>query len=69
MKQLGNLAIICAKRTDTVFTMRNGQVNVMVRDSSGAWKETLSAAWDDDKEIEGICRELNFGDYSGGSGE
>lgn len=62
MKQLGNLAIVCAKRRDLTFLMLCGFVNVIVRIGGNSYK-TLKAAWDDDEAIRGIICELNFGEY------
>ena len=69
MKQLGNLAVICAKRDDTIFLMRKGMVRVIVHHINGNGTKTLDAKWDDDDAIEEICHELNFGKLSGGGGE
>lgn len=69
MKQLGNLAVICAKRKDTIFLMRNGMVSVIVHHINGNGTKTLDAKWDDDEAIEGVCHELNFGMLSGGGVE
>lgn len=65
MKQLGNLAIICAKRKDTLLQMLNG--NVCIHLSSGDDRSTLSAEWDDDTKISAIIHELNFGRYKEGT--
>lgn len=63
MKQLGNLAIVCAKRRDLTFLMLRGLVNVIILIDENSYK-TLKAAWDDDEAIRGIIRELNFGEYA-----
>ena len=63
MKQLGNLAIVCAKRRDLTFLMLCGFVNVIIRSGESSFK-TLEAAWDDDEAISAIIRELNFGEYA-----
>ena len=57
MKQLGNLAIVCARRADIVMTTQDGTVFVRSRVTG----ETISSPWDDDKQIERIIREVNFG--------
>ena len=62
MKQLGNLAIICAKRPDVLMQIYNSLVCVHI--GSGPQRATLSAAWDDDTEILRIISELNFGQYT-----
>ena len=45
MKQLGNLAVICAKRDDTIFLMRKGMVRVIVHHINGNGTKTLDAKW------------------------
>lgn len=60
MKQLGNLAIACAKRPDIVMTTQDGMVFVRSRVTG----ETMSAPWDNDKKIERIVHELNFASLS-----
>ena len=62
MKQLGNLAIVCAKRPDLLMQIYNNQVCVHL--GSGPERITLSAAWDDDAAISHIISELNFGLHS-----
>lgn len=61
MKQLGNLALVCAKRSSTLLQIQDGMVSVYV--GSGPERNVLTARWDDDVEIERIIRELNFGMY------
>lgn len=63
MKQLGNLAIICAQRKDLTFVMLRGLVNVIVRSGESSY-DTLTVAWDDDETISEIIHELNFGKYA-----
>lgn len=63
MKQLGNLALVCAKRNDLTFVMLRGQVNVIVRSGESAY-DTLTAAWNDNEAIRAIIHELNFGKYA-----
>lgn len=63
MKQLGNLAMVCAKRTDVLLQMLNGNVAVHLGD--GPNRSVLSAEWDDDTKITAIIHELNFGKYKG----
>lgn len=62
MKQLGNLAIICARRNDLVFLLQYGEVHIEVRNKKES--QTLIAAWDDDEAISAIIHELNFGKYA-----
>ena len=61
MKQLGNLAVICAKRRDTLLQVINGGVSVHV--GYGPGRETLSADWRDDEKIRKIIMELNHGRF------
>lgn len=63
MKQLGNLALVCARRPETMLQLYGGQVAVFV--GTGPERAVLSAAWDDDEEISRMIHELNFGIYSG----
>ena len=63
MKQLGNLALVCAKRNDLTFVMLLGQVNVIVRSGESSY-DTLTVAWDNDETIRAIIHELNFGKYA-----
>lgn len=65
MKQLGNLAIVCAKRKDTLLQMRSG--NVAIHLGNGSNRTVLSAEWDDDDKISAIIHELNFGRYKEGA--
>lgn len=61
MKQLGNLAIICAQRKDILLQMQNG--NVCVHLGSGHDRTVLSAEWNDDVKITALIQKLNFGKY------
>lgn len=65
MKQLGNLAIVCAKRKDTLLQMLNG--NVAIHLGEGTERTVLSTEWDDDETITAIIHELNFGKYKEGA--
>lgn len=62
MKELGNLAIICATRTNTLLQILNGEVTVFV--GTGPEKAALSAAWHDDERICKMIYELNYGKYA-----
>ena len=59
MKQLGNLAIICAQRPELLMQLRGGRVSVQAKD-----RVAMEAAWDDDARIEKMIYELNFGAFS-----
>lgn len=61
MKQLGNLAIICAQRKSVLLQIQGGMASVFV--GAGPNRDVLSARWDDDVEIDRIIHELNFGKY------
>lgn len=65
MKQLGNLAIVCARRPETLMQVHGGKVTVYV--GSGPEREVLHTAWDNDTEISRIVYELNFGKYAKGA--
>lgn len=59
MKQLGNLAIVCARRKDVTLRIEQGRVLVML---DGTYAPTaFSADWEDDETILSIIHELNFG--------
>lgn len=59
MKQLGNLAVVCAKKKDVLLQIHNGVVSVHY--GAGPARETATARWDDDEAISAIVYELNFG--------
>ena len=59
MKQLGNLAIVCARRKDVTLRIEQGRVMVLL---DGTYAPTaFSADWDDDETILSVIHELNFG--------
>lgn len=62
MKQLGNLAIVCAQRRSVQFVVESGEVRVTIRNFPGSPSYYLR--WDDDKKIEEVIHELNFGRYA-----
>ena len=62
MRQLGNLAIVCAGRSDVLLQIFQGQVAVHV--GRGPQRTVLHGAWDDDEEIRRMIHELNFGKFS-----
>ena len=62
MKQIGNLAIVCAQRKDVTLRIEQGRVLVML---DGTYAPTaFSADWEDDETILSIIHELNFGGYA-----
>lgn len=59
MKQIGNLAIVCARRKDVTLRIEQGRVMVLL---SGTYAPAaFSAYWDNDETILSIIHELNFG--------
>ena len=62
MKQIGNLAIVCAQRPDVLMQIYGGTVSIHV--GEGPERATLSTAWEDDDTIQDMIRELNFGRYA-----
>lgn len=65
MKQLGNLAVVCAQRPDVLMQIYGSEVSVHV--GEGPERAVLSTKWDDDETIQSIIRELNFGRYASDS--
>ena len=59
MKQLGNLAVVCAAKGDVLLQIHNGVVSVHY--GEGPTRETATAKWDDDEAIRAIVHDLNFG--------
>ena len=62
MKQLGNLAMVCAQRPEVLMQLHAGAITVYV--GEGPERAALSAAWDDDAAINKMVHELNFGKYA-----
>ena len=62
MKQLGNLAHVCAGRKKILFQVYEDGVAVFVGD--GPDKELLTAKCADDESVSKIIHELNFGRFS-----
>lgn len=65
MKQLGNLAVVCAQRPDVLMQIYGSEVSVHV--GEGPERAVPSTKWDDDETIQSIIRELNFGRYASDS--
>ena len=65
MKQLGNLAVVCAQRPDVLMQIYGSEVSVHT--GEGPEWAILTAKWDDDETIQSIIRELNFGRYASDS--
>jgi len=61
VKEIGNLAIICAGRKNTLLQVIEGTITIHV--GCGPNKETLTAAWHDDTTIREFIMELNHGRF------
>ena len=61
MKQLGNLAIVCANRPEVLMQLHDKHVSVHV--GEGPERTVFCTAWDNDDGINKIIYELNFGKY------
>jgi len=61
MKQLGNLAIICALRSDILLQIQGARISLHL--GEGPQKKHLALNWDDDTTISKIINEINFGKY------
>ncbi len=62
MRQLGNLAIVCAKRPEVLLQIYDGVVCVFI--GQGPNRTHMKASWDDDDSVSEIIKELNFGKYA-----
>lgn len=62
MKQLGNLAIICAGRPEILLQIYSGHACVYV--GKGPERAYMIAEWDDDEAISSIIYALNYGKYA-----
>ena len=69
MKQLGNLAIVCARKNHLVMQICDGKVSVHAGSDGGGLHRVME--WDDDETILNVIRELNFGesDLKNGAGK
>ena len=56
MKQIGNLAVVCARRQDVLLQV--GSEKVCVHVGAGPERNTLHAAWDDDDAIQRIVHRV-----------
>jgi hypothetical protein len=63
IKQLGNLAIVCAQRRDIIMQILNGQVTVHV--GQGPDRISFAVDWKDDEKILMLIIELNHGSLKG----
>lgn len=62
MKQLSNLAMVCAQRPDVLMQLHESKVSVFV--GAGPDRSVMDSAWDDDSAISRIIHELNFGRHA-----
>ena len=62
MKQLGNLAMVCAQRPEVIMQIHGGKGSVFV--GAGHERTVMVSAWDNDAKISRIVHDLNFGRYS-----
>ena len=61
MKQLGNLAIICAQRLDALLQIMDGKATVFL--GCGPCRTRIVVDWHDDQKISEITYELNHGRF------
>ena len=61
MKQLGNLAIVCAQRPEVLLLVHKGTVELHV--GEGPSRESIVAEWQDDEKVSSMIHELNHGQY------
>ncbi len=59
MLQLGNLAVVCAKRPGVLLQIMDGKVTVF--SGCGPGRKQVSVDWQDNTAIENLIKELNFG--------
>ena len=52
MKQIGNLAVVCALRCDVLLQIQGNHISLYV--GPGPQREYISANWDDDEKIRNI---------------
>ena len=62
MKQLGNLAIICARRPATLLQIIEGRATVHI--GIGPKRKSVAVDCDDDGKISELIYELNYGKLS-----
>lgn len=67
MKQLGNLAMVCAQRPDVLLQIQGSVVSLYV--GAGPQKQSIVLVWDNDEKITELIRELNFGCYKQNGGK
>ena len=62
MKQVGNLAVVCAKRPDMLLQIYGGNATVHI--GLGSSRAVLTAKWDDDATINSIIHAINLGKFA-----
>lgn len=62
MKQLGNLAIVCVRRSDVLLKIQSGIICLYI--GTEPQQEAISLSWDDDVKIMELIQKLNFGQYA-----
>lgn len=62
MKQIGNLAVICAQRNDVFMQIHGARVWVNI--GEGPERKCVCFDWNDDEAILDLIRNLNFGKYA-----
>lgn len=62
MKQIRNLAVICAQRNDVLMQIYGARVSVYV--GEGSERECVCLDWNNDDVILDLIRDLNFGKYA-----
>lgn len=62
MKQLGNLAIVCAQRPGVLLQILDGKAVVHV--GQGTSRRSFAVDWNNDEEINKLIHKLNFGELS-----
>lgn len=62
MKQIGNLAVICAQRNDVLMQIYGARISVYV--GEGPERECVCLDWNDDDLILDLIQDLNFGKYA-----
>ena len=62
MLQLGNLAVVCAKRDDVLMQIYGGTVTIHV--GQGPQRKTRTFDWRDNASAAQVIHELNYGKYA-----